>query len=148
MSQAVSYLPNPPTYLLHPGNALAVAGNMPFRGLDRFGVSFLNRFEGSVCPSEVLKNINVVDTPGVLAGNKQTVARGYDFTNVCGWFAERADLILLLFDAHKLDISDEFKVHSTTHPPTQLFHLLPSSSNQNTFSSTHPPTHLPSTGGD
>lgn len=28
-----------------PGNALAVAGNMPFRGLDRFGVSFLNKFE-------------------------------------------------------------------------------------------------------
>ncbi|TFJ82953.1 hypothetical protein NSK_005726 [Nannochloropsis salina CCMP1776] len=92
-----------------PGNAMAVAGNLPFRGLDRFGVSFLNRFEGSVCPSEVLRNIHIVDTPGVLAGNKQTVARGYDFTNVCGWFAERADLILLLFDAHKLDISDEFK---------------------------------------
>jgi predicted GTPase len=28
---------------------------------------------------------------------------------VCQWFASRADVILLLFDPHKLDISDEFK---------------------------------------
>ncbi len=28
---------------------------------------------------------------------------------VVEYFAERADMILLLFDAHKLDISDEFK---------------------------------------
>lgn len=31
------------------------------------------------------------------------------FIQVCEWFAEKADVILLLFDAHKLDISDEFK---------------------------------------
>eukprot|EP01084_Bolivina_argentea_P285436 489488_1 len=92
-----------------PGNALTVSPSLPYRGLERFGVAFLNRFEGSQLPSEVLKNINIIDTPGVLSGEKQRVSRGYDFVNVCCWFAERADLIVLLFDAHKLDISDEFK---------------------------------------
>ena len=92
-----------------PGNALAVSHDMPYRGLEKFGVSFLNRFEGSQVPCPVLRNITLVDTPGILSGEKQRVNRGYDFTQVCGWFAMRADLILLLFDAHKLDISDELK---------------------------------------
>lgn len=92
-----------------PGNALAVSATLPYRGLERFGTSFLNRFEGSQLPSAVLRNITLVDTPGVLSGEKQRLARGYEFPEVCHWFAQRADLILLLFDAHKLDISDEFK---------------------------------------
>lgn len=58
---------------------------------------------------KLLEHITFVDTPGVLSGEKQRTQRSYDFTGVTSWFAAKCDLILLLFDPHKLDISDEFK---------------------------------------
>jgi len=108
---------------------------MPFSGLTTFGGSFLSKFQCSQMPHPVslinisksndfvifcvgtwsnfffqlLDEITLVDTPGVLSGEKQRTQRSYDFTGVVSWFAAKCDLILLLFDPHKLDISDEFK---------------------------------------
>ena len=58
---------------------------------------------------KLLEHFTFVDTPGVLSGEKQRTQRAYEFTAVTSWFAAKSDLILLLFDPHKLDISDEFK---------------------------------------
>ncbi|CAL5024838.1 unnamed protein product [Urochloa decumbens] len=92
-----------------PGNTVAVQADMPYSGLSSFGTAFLSKFECSQMPHPLLEHVTFVDTPGVLSGEKQRTQRSYDFTGVTSWFAAKCDLILLLFDPHKLDISDEFK---------------------------------------
>lgn len=90
-----------------PGNALTVAPGSPFGGLKYYGNNFLARFEGSIVSAPVLERLTLVDTPGVLSGEKQRLNRNYDFDQIVKWFAERVDMIILLFDPFKLDISDE-----------------------------------------
>mmetsp|Transcript_19149 Transcript_19149/g.32938 ORF Transcript_19149/g.32938 Transcript_19149/m.32938 type:complete len:548 (+) Transcript_19149:333-1976(+) len=92
-----------------PGNTLAVQPDKPYQGLAGFGTGFLSRLEGSQCPAQLLEEITLVDTPGVLSGEKQRIERNYNFVEIAQWFAARCDLIFLLFDPAKLDISDEFK---------------------------------------
>lgn len=91
-----------------PGAALCSQQDRPFTGLSPFGNNFLSRLEGVELPAPILGNVSLVDTPGILSGQKQR-SRNYDYESVMKWFGERADLVIVMFDAHKLDISDELK---------------------------------------
>jgi len=92
-----------------PGNAVVTDKSLPFSQLGHFGNGFLNKFECAKLPCPVVEGITLIDTPGVLAGEKQRLKRGYEFEEVVRWFSDRVDMILLFFDVSKMDISDEFR---------------------------------------
>jgi len=93
-----------------PGAVLSTMTDRPFANASRFGNSFLTHFRGVDVPnSAVLKKITLIDTPGILAGNKQR-NRGYNFSRAIEWFASISDRILVIFDAQKVDISNEFQM--------------------------------------
>ena len=84
-----------------PGAALCSQADRPFTGLSPFGNNFLSRMEAAELNSPILRNVTIIDTPGILSGQKQR-SRNYDYEAVMKWFAERADLIIVMFDAHKV----------------------------------------------
>ena len=104
--QAICFGPEPREL---PGHALVSNPETPFHELSKFGNTFLSRFVGCEVPSDFARGTTLIDTPGILAGRKQTEDRQYSYEDVVRWFAPRCDIILLMFDANKVDISDEFK---------------------------------------
>ncbi|VDM37549.1 unnamed protein product [Toxocara canis] len=84
------------------GTSLAADSSLPFQSLNMFGSAFLTRMRGATLSAPILQYITLIDTPGILSGQKQRTSRGYDFASV-------VDMIILLFDTSKLDISDEYK---------------------------------------
>ena len=65
--------------LLIAGNAAVVDKNKQFGTLAKFGGQFLNRFQCASVKCEILEKVTLVDTPGILSGEKE---RGYDLTAV------------------------------------------------------------------
>jgi hypothetical protein len=59
-----------------------VSADKPFGGLTKFGQKFLNKFAGAEMPAFLLEAIDMIDTPGVLSGEKQRLDRGYEFPDL------------------------------------------------------------------
>ena len=67
------------------GNAASIAAGLPYQGLESFGQGFLGKFRACLTntpDSSVLKRVSLIDTPGVLSGDKQRIGRSYDFAAV------------------------------------------------------------------
>uniref|UniRef100_A0A8C4R7I2 Sarcalumenin n=1 Tax=Eptatretus burgeri TaxID=7764 RepID=A0A8C4R7I2_EPTBU len=93
-----------------PESIMATEGARTFASLEKFGQNFLERFSGYEIPHRLLERITIVDTPGIIE-NEATAARyGYPFNDVCQWFIDRADLILVAFDPTKLDVGLELEM--------------------------------------
>ncbi|KFD51534.1 hypothetical protein M513_07584 [Trichuris suis] len=81
----------------------------PYQGLSRFGQALLNRCFTVTCPCPLLRHISIIDTPGILTGERQTKSRPYDYDLVLQYFAEKVDCVLFMFDVLKVDMGEEVK---------------------------------------
>jgi len=88
------------------GHSATADRRLPYKGLEKFSHSFLDSFRVLEMDAPILKAITFIDTPGIQA-QAGTKKLGYSRTNVTEWFAERSDLIMVLFDPEKTTISEE-----------------------------------------
>jgi EH domain-containing protein 1 len=72
----------------------------PFETLKKHGMRFASHFKLKKVNSPFLKNLALIDTPGMLDSITER-DRGYNYQEVIGDLAQMADLVLVLFDPHK-----------------------------------------------
>lgn len=91
------------------GRILTSNADLPFRGLAEFGNQFLETFSGMQVPADLLRNVTLIDTPGVLESAQDVHSRQYDYIKVARWFVEMSDLVFVMFDPSKLDAGVELR---------------------------------------
>ncbi|WP_320040872.1 dynamin family protein [uncultured Desulfobacter sp.] len=82
------------------GKSLLNDPEYPFSTLRKHGQRFAAHFQLKKINSPFLKNLAIIDTPGMLDSISER-DRGYDYQEVLGDLAQKAGLVLVLFDAHK-----------------------------------------------
>ncbi len=83
------------------GQAVVSNPSLPYAGLRSFGPELLSHFRMKLRPIPSLREVTLVDSPGMIDAAREGSGRGYDFAGVVRWFAERADVVLVFFDPEK-----------------------------------------------
>lgn len=100
------------------GATLVNDDSLPFNALKSFGDRLSSHFQMKLIDLEILENMAIVDTPGMLDSVTEK-GRGYDFSGVVGELAKLADLVVLMFDPHKAGtIKETYTTIRNTLPVT------------------------------
>ena len=91
--------------------------------LNDFGPELVQRIRVKVRRRDVLKNVALVDSPGMIDASEKSISRGYDFFGTIKFLAEVTDLVLMLFDPDKPGTTGE-AVEAMTGPLTGFFFKL------------------------
>jgi len=83
------------------GQAVVSTPDLPYSGLKSFGPQFVSHFRLKRRPIPVLREVTLIDSPGMIDSPGEGSGRGYDFAGAVRWFAERADVVLVFFDPEK-----------------------------------------------
>lgn len=83
------------------GHAVVTNPTLAWGDLERFGPTLLSHLKLKQRPMADLEGLALVDSPGMIDAASSKEDRGYDFAGVVRWFAERADVILFMFDPDK-----------------------------------------------
>ena len=92
----------------------------PFETLKKHGQRFASHFKLKKVNSPFLKNLAIIDTPGMLDSITER-DRGYNYQDVIGDLAQIADLVLVLFDPHKAGTVREARTSLRDTLPSKTF---------------------------
>lgn len=91
--------------------------------LNDFGPELVQRVRVKVRNRDLLKNVVLVDSPGMIDASEKSISRGYDFFGTIKFLAEITDLVLMLFDPDKPGTTGE-AVEAMKGPLTGFFFKL------------------------
>ena len=118
------------TFILHGENERDAVGPAALemlpeelKQLNDFGPELVQRVRVKVRNRDVLKNVVLVDSPGMIGASEKSISRGYDFFGVIKFLAEITDLVLMMFDPDKPGTTGE-AVEAMKGPLTGFFFKL------------------------